>query len=74
MVRAVNVIHTGINCENLDAFLPVDPLLVSFVDRLNVLQTDFFLALSVPDLDSLQTDFRRTLQVNDALDGAVLDE
>jgi hypothetical protein len=74
VVRTVNVIHTGINGENLNALLPVDPLLVSFVDRSNVLQTDVFLALSVPDLDSLQTDFRGTLQVDNALDGAVLDE
>ena len=47
---------------------------MSVVDCLNVLQTDFLLALSVPDLDSLQTDCRWTLQVDDALDGAVLDK
>ncbi len=55
---AVNVIHASIDCENLDALLSVDPLLVSFVDCLNVLQTDLLLAFSAPDLDSLQADFR----------------
>ena len=74
VVFTVNIIHASIDGENLDSFLPGDPLLMSFMDGLNVFQTDLFLSFSVSDLYSLKTNFRRTFQVDNALDRTVLNE
>lgn len=58
VVRTVNIIHPCINCQNLNPFLPVNPLLMPFMYGLNILQTDILLSFSIPDPDPLKTNLR----------------
>lgn len=54
----VDIVQSSVNGQNFDTFLPWNPFFVSLVYRLNVLQTDVFLAFSVANLDALKTYFR----------------
>lgn len=70
----INIVHSSINHQNLHSLLSVNPFLVSFVNSLEVIKTNFLLSFSVSDLNPLLANFWRTLQVNNTLDWAVLDE
>lgn len=74
MVLIVDIINSSVDGQNFHPFVSVNPILVPFMDSLKIINTDIFLSLSVSDLDSRVTNFRGTLQVDDSLDGTILDE
>lgn len=70
----VDIVQSSVNSQNFDTFLSWNPFFVSLVYRLDVLQTDVFLTFSVANLDALKTYFRWTFQIDDSLDGAMLNK
>ena len=74
VMKAINIIDPGVNGQNLNPLLPVNPLLMPLMHRLNILQTDILLALPIPDPDPLKTNLRRALQIHNPPNRAVLDQ
>ena len=74
VVSVVNVVHPSVYHEDFGPFLTVNPLLVSLMDSLEVLETNVLLALPVPNLYSLLAYLRGAFQVDNTLDGTVVDQ
>ena len=74
MMLIVNVIKPSINGQNFDFLLSVNPFFVSLMHTLNVFQTDLLFSFSVSDFYPLKASLWRTLQVNDTLDWAILNQ
>lgn len=60
MMLIVNIIHSCIDSKYFHSFLSAYPFLVSFMNCLDIFDTDVLFSFSVPNLYSLEADLWRT--------------
>lgn len=74
MFLFVYIIHLGVDGDDRDGVDTLQPLLMSFMDLLQVVQPDTLLTLSSSLLNAFQTQFGRTFQINNGLEWAFADD
>ena len=69
----VNIINSSINSKNFHSFVSIDPVFMSFMNGLEIIKSNILFTFSISDFDSWVTDLWRTFEIDDTLDGAILD-